>query len=122
MSRIIFAGIAAAMTVLLFTSPLQAQSATAPKAVSQTEQISLLQGQSEEAYAAGKWVAFYIANMKLSELRPFEPEYVVNIIRACALLDRKSTAYHYMLKMQQQGMTYDFNSTEDSLKIRDTEA
>lgn len=122
MSRIIFAGIAAAMTVLLFTTPLQAQSVTAPKAVSQTEQISLLQGQSEEAYAAGKWVAFYITNMKLSELRPFELEYVVNIVRACALLDRKSTAYHYMLKMQQQGMTYDFNSTEDTLKIRDTEA
>jgi hypothetical protein len=63
MSRIIFAGIAAAMTVLLFTAPLPAQSATAPKAVSQTEQISLLQGQSEEAYAAGKWVAFFISNM-----------------------------------------------------------
>jgi hypothetical protein len=122
MSRIICAGIAAAMTVLLFTAPLQAQSATAPKAVSQTEQISLLQGQSEEAYAAGKWVAFYIANMKLNELRPFEPGYMVNIVRACALLERKSTAYHYMLKMQQQGMTYDFDSTEDTLKIRDTEA
>ena len=122
MSRILLAGVAAAMTVLLLTAPLQAQPDTDPKAVSQTEQISILQKQSEEAYAAGKWVAFYIANMKLSEMRPYEPEYMVNIIRACALLDRKSTAYHYMLKMQQQGMTYDFNTTEDTLKIRDTEA
>jgi len=122
MSRIILAGAAAAMTVLLFTAPLQAQPDTAPKAVSQTEQISILQKQSEEAYAAGKWVAFYIANMKLSEMRPYEPDYMVNIVRACALLDRKSTAYHYMLKMQQQGLSYDFNSTEDTLKIRDTEA
>jgi hypothetical protein len=47
---------------------------------------------------------------------------MVNIVRACALLERKSTAYHYMLKMQQQGMTYDFNTTEDTLQIRDTEA
>ena len=122
MSRILLAGVAAAMTVLLLTAPLQAQPDTEPKAVSQTEQISILQKQSEEAYAAGKWVAFYIANMKLSEMRPYEPEYMVNIVRACALLDRKTTAYHYMLKMQQQGMTYDFNSTEDTLKIRDTEA
>ena len=122
MSRIILAGVAAAMTVLLLTTPLQAQPDTALKAVSQTEQISILQKQSEEAYAAGKWVAFYIANMKLSEMRPYEPDYMVNIVRACALLDRKSTAYHYMLKMQQQGMTYDFNSTEDTLQIRDTEA
>jgi len=126
MPRIIFAGVAVAMTVLLFTAPLQAQSNTAPQAVSQeaseSEKIAVLEEQSREAYAAEKWVAFYIANMKLSELRPFEPEYMVNIIRACALLDRKSTAYHYMLKMQQQGMTYDFNTTEDTLKIRDTEA
>ena len=122
MPRILFAGVAAAMTVLLFTTPLQAQSAAAPKAVSQTEQISILQKQSEEAYAAGKWVAFYIANMNLSELRPYEPEYMVNIVRACGLLDRKSTAYHHMLKMQQQGLSFDFNSTEDTLKIRDTEA
>jgi hypothetical protein len=122
MPRIIFAGVTAAMTVLLFTAPLQAQSATTPKVVSQTEQISMLQEQSQEAYAAGKWVAFYIANMKLSELHPFEPENMVNIVRACALLERKSTAYHYMLKMQQQGMTYDFNTTEDTLQIRDTEA
>jgi len=113
MPRIIFAGVAVAMTVLLLTAPLQAQSDTAPQAVSQevseSEKIAVLEEQSREAYAADKWVAFYIANMKLSELRPFEPEYMVNIIRACALLDRKSTAYHYMLKMQQQGMTYDFN-------------
>jgi hypothetical protein len=122
MPRIIFAGVTAAMTVLLFTAPLQAQSATTPKVVSQTEQISMLQEQSQEAYAAGKWVAFYIANMKLSELRPFLSENMVNIVRACALLERKSTAYHYMLKMQQQGMTYDFNTTEDTLQIRDTEA
>ena len=122
MSRILLAGVAAAMTVLLLTAPLQAQPDTEPKAVSQTEQISILQKQSEEAYAAGKWVAFYIANMKLSEMRPYEPVYMVNIVRACALLDRKSTAYHYMLKMQQQGMTYDFDSTEDTSQIRDTEA
>ncbi len=122
MSRIIFAGVAAVMIVLLFTAPLQAQPDTAPKAVSLNEQVSTLQKQSGEAYAAGKWVAFYIANMKLSELRPFEPEYMVNIVRACALLDRKSTAYHYMLLMQQQGMTFDFDSSEDTSQIRDTEA
>jgi DNA-binding beta-propeller fold protein YncE len=110
------------MTVLLFTAPLQAQPDAAPKAVSQTEQISMLQKQSEEAYAAGKWVAFYIANMKLSEMHPYEPDYMVNIVRACALLGRKSTAYHYMLLMQQQGMTFDFDSTEDTSQIRDTEA
>jgi len=83
MTRIILAGAAAAMTVLLFTALLHAQSATASEVVSQevseSQQVAVLEEQSREAYAAEKWVAFYIANMKLSELRPYEPEYMVNI-------------------------------------------
>jgi len=122
MPRIILAAVAAAMTVLLLTTPSQAQPSTAPGATTQLEEIATLEQQSQETYAAEEWVAFYIANMKLSQLRPYESEYMVNIIRACALLDRKSTAYHFMLKMQQQGLSYDFNSTEDTLLIRDTEA
>jgi hypothetical protein len=122
MSGIKFAIVAAAMTVLLSTTPLQAQSRKTPQAATQKEEIALLQKQSQEADAAGEWVALYVANMKLNQIRPYEPGYMVNIIRACALLDRKSTAYHFMLKMQQQGMSYDFNSIEDTLQIRDTEA
>lgn len=119
MPRLLFAGIAAAITVFLFTAPLQAQSANGQQ---QLQEAADLQKQSEEAYAAEKWVAFYVANMKLAQLRPYEPEYMVNIVRACARLDRKSTAYHYMLKMQQQGLSYDFSSVEDTVEIRDTEA
>lgn len=119
MPRLLFAGIAAAITVFLFTAPLQAQPTTGQQ---QLQEAAELQKQSEEAYAAEKWVAFYVANMKLAKLRPYEPEYMVNIVRACARLDRKSTAYHYMLKMQQQGLSYDFSSIEDTVGIRDTEA
>jgi hypothetical protein len=138
MPRSLIAGIAAAITVFLFTASSQAQSTndqpasekTAPEktavesksAVQQLQEAAELEKQSQEAYAAEKWVAYYVANMKLSKLRPYQPEYMVNIVRACARLGRKSTAYHYMLKMQQQGMSYDFNSVEDSVGIRDTEA
>lgn len=126
MPKILSAGLAVVMTVLLSTATLQAQSSSAPQAVlpevSEREKIATLLEKSQEAYAAEKWVAFYSANMKLNQLRPYEPEYLINIVRACALIDRKSTAYHHMLLMQQQGMTFDFNSTEDTVKIRNTEA
>ncbi len=133
MPRSLIAGIAAAITVFLFTAPSQAQSTSdhpAPEkktveskiAVQQLQEAAELEKQSQEAYAAEKWVAYYVANMKLNKLRPYQPEYMVNIVRACARLDRKSTAYHYMLKMQQQGMSYDFSSIEDTVGIRDTEA
>jgi hypothetical protein len=122
MPRFNFAAIAAAITVLLFSLPLQAQSDSAPGTSTEKEEVALLEKQSQETYAAGEWVNFYVANMKLNQLRPFEPGYSINIIRACALLDRKSTAYHYMLKMQQEGQSFDFNSLPDTLQIRDTEA
>jgi len=131
MPKLIIAGIAVAMTALLLTSSVQAQSPTASPAskqagfktpAEQQQEIDDLEKQSREAYAAEKWVALYVANMKLAKLRPYEPEYLVNIVYACAHLGRKSTAYHFMLLLQQQGYFFDFSSTEDTVDIRDTEA
>jgi hypothetical protein len=82
----------------------------------------ILQARSAKAYKEGNWVQLYAANMQLHQQRPYVPEYMYNIVIAAAQLDRKSTAYHYMMQMQQQGLSYDFNQTEDTLKIRNTEA
>jgi hypothetical protein len=109
-------GIAATMFVLILTASLQAQ----PTPGSQAE-IAELKEKAQAAYAEEKWVHFYSANMKLHKLLPFEPQYLVNVVKACAMLDRKSTAYHYMLLMQQQGFTYDFNADEETAGIRGTE-
>lgn len=133
MPRNVFACAAVASAVLIFSGPSTAQPATAPAAAAETanpaaqrESLSALVNTWEEksraAYEAGKWVSFYAANMKLKELLPYEPRYFINIVRACGQLDRRSTAYNYMLELQQQGFSYDFSSTDDTLKIRDTEA
>jgi hypothetical protein len=53
--------------------------------------------------------------------RPYEPVYMKRVIEACALLERQRTAYHYMLKMQQQGLAYDFSEVPDAANIRSTE-
>jgi hypothetical protein len=81
-----------------------------------------LEEKSRQAYADGKYLGFYIANLKLHKMRPHVPQYTVNLVRASALLDKANTAYHYMHTMQQQGLSYDFNSTEDTLNIRGTQA
>ena len=133
MPRNLLAAFAVALTALTFALPLQAQSAAAQAepgdqagqaapAESLKEQVATLEEKSRVAYEEGKWVSFYTANMKLNQLLPYEPEYLVNVVRACALLDRKTTAYHYMLQLQQQGVAHDFNATDDTLSIRDTEA
>jgi hypothetical protein len=98
-------------------SPPAQQAQRAPR-----EDPGILEAESQQAYADGEYLRFYIANMKLHNMFPNVPQYTYNIVRACALLDKANTAYHYMLKMQQQGLSYDFNETEDTQSIRKTQA
>jgi sugar lactone lactonase YvrE len=100
-----------------------AQSSPAPEAGrSPPQDPGQLEAESRQAYEDGNYLRFYIANMKLHNRFPYVPQYMYNIVRACALLEKNNTAYHYMLKMQQQGLSYDFNATEDTLNIRKTQA
>jgi DNA-binding beta-propeller fold protein YncE len=133
MPRIIYAGVIAAMSVLIFSAPLQAQSPSAPQASAGKakssakvrnlrQEIAKLEEKSRIAEEDEKWVPYYAANMKLNALLPYQHQYLVNVIEACAMIDRKTSAYHYMLQLQQQGFSYDFNSTERTLQIRQTEA
>ena len=103
------------------TPDKQGQQASQP-AKKQPTDPAILQARSNKAYEEGNWVQLYATNMQLHQQRPWVPEYLYNIVIAAAQLDRRSTAYHYMMQMQQQGLSYDFNQTEDTLKIRGTEA
>ena len=94
--------------------PIQAAAAAEPD-------IETLEQQSQEAYAAQKWVRYYGANIRLMNQRPYEPIYMKRVIEACALLERRRTAYHYLLQMQKQGLSYDFRETPDAANIRTTE-
>jgi len=102
--------------------PKDAQSATsAPSKKKIIESVDELEENSRQAYADGKYVRYYVANMKLHELRPYEPRYMENIIAACALVNRPRTAYHYLLQMQQQGFSNDLGKNPDTESIRNTE-
>lgn len=82
----------------------------------------MLEQQARQAYAEGDFLRFYIASLKLHNQMPYVPSYMVDLIRACALLGRQNTAYHYMLTMQQQGLSYNFNEIEDAASLRGTQA
>ena len=145
MLRILIAGAVAALIALSAVAPLAAQQTkpesgpesgpeagpaegkNAPprqeaRATRPPEDPAKLEAQSRQAYADGKYLPFYIANLKLHKLYPHVPSYMINLVRASALLEKANTAYHYMHMMQQQGLSFDFNSTEDTLNIRGTQA
>lgn len=125
MSRINVVSIFAALSTALLTFSLLAQQLPEPEQANskdkKIESVAGLEEKSRQAYADGKYVRYYVANMKLHELRPFEPSYMENIVAACALLNRRTTAYHYLLQMQRQGFANDLSKNPDTISIRSTE-
>jgi hypothetical protein len=121
MSKILLSGAAAALLILLFTFSLHAQAPAGTEEQAVQASIESLEERSREAFANGDAEAAYEANLQLHELRPLAGDYMHDIVRAAALQDRKTEAYEMMLAMQRQGMSYDFNQTDDTLKIRKTE-
>lgn len=119
MSKTILTSALAALMILLLAPGAEAQ---ANKGKAPTESVAELEQKARQAYQDKNWVRMYSYNMNLHKQRPFVPEYMLNIVLAAASLDRPQTAYHYMLKMQQQGLNYDFSQYPETESIRDTEA
>jgi hypothetical protein len=141
MLRKLTAGAFAALIALSPCAAVQAQPAQDPQQAQDAQQAdphraprqeappqqapadpAVLEQQSRQAYADGEYLSFYIANLKLHNMFPYVPQYMINLVRASALLGKANTAYHYMHTMQQQGLSFDFNSTDDTENIRTTQA
>ncbi len=73
------------------------------------------------SYEAGEYLKFVQATMRLRNARPYEPQYMIGMVIGGALVGRTKTSYSYMHMMQQQGLSYDFNQTDDTESIRGTE-
>lgn len=76
---------------------------------------------ANNAYAAKDYVTFRSALQQLHIKRPNNSDYMYQLVLAHALLNEKSAAYDQMLRMQRQGLAYDFELTDDSTNIRGTE-
>jgi hypothetical protein len=85
------------------------------------EDVPGLQKMAVESYQAENYIKFLQATIELRKLRPYEQQYMIGMVAGAARIGRPNTAYNYMHVMQQQGLSYDFNETDDSINIRGTE-
>lgn len=97
-------------------------SAQIAPAVALPDNVPALLAKVNEAYAAKDYQTLVSALERINKMRPNNSEYMYRLVIAYALLDEKSKAYDLMLRMQQQGLAYDFTQTEDTMNIRGTEA
>lgn len=74
------------------------------------------------AYAAKDYPEMLEAMEQLHQLRPWNADYMAFLVIAYALNEEREKAYELMLTMQRQGLSWDFDQTEDSAFLRGTEA
>jgi len=110
--------IVVAFTLAVGSLPLAAQTGTTEV---KPENVPALLNKANAAYTAKDYLTFRQTLESLRRLRPFNSQYMYQLVIAHALLDEKTRAYDLMLKMQQQGLAYDFMETDDSMNIRGTE-
>jgi len=82
----------------------------------------MLERQAAEARSQENWTDLLNYGTQLHEQRPFVPAYMLEVIRAAAALGERQTAYEYMLKLQQSGLSYDMDQIPQTADMRGTEA
>jgi sugar lactone lactonase YvrE len=85
------------------------------------ENVVDLRQLANQFYEEKNHARFRDVMLKLHQQRPYNSEYMVQLVLAYALLGERRQAYNIMLTMQKQGLSFDFNNTEDSNLIRNTQ-
>jgi len=77
--------------------------------------------EANKTFTAKDYPRFRAVMESLHKKRPNNSEYMYQLVIAYALLDEKTRAYDLMLRMQKQGLAYDFSLTDSTLNIRGTQ-
>jgi hypothetical protein len=67
------------------------------------------------------WANYAVGVRRAVELRPYRSDLLFELSRACALVDDKTCSYDALLKLQEQGMTYNPKDDPDFKKVATTE-
>lgn len=85
------------------------------------DNVPALLVKANETFKGQDYLTFRRVMQALHEKRPYNSDYMYQLVIANALLNDKQLAYELMLRMQQQGLAYDFNADDNTLNIRGTE-
>ena len=113
--------IAALLSWAMGLSAQEAPNATS-EAAQTAQSIATLERQAAQARSQENWADLYTYSVQLHEQRPYVPAYMLEIIRAAAAMGERQTAYEYMLKLQQSGLSYDMNQIPQTADMRNSEA
>ena len=85
------------------------------------EDVEGLEAMANQAIEEDNALRLLQTTILLRRQQPYAPRHLVNMVRAYAMMERPTSAYNYMLQMQQQGLTYDFDQLEQASVLQGTE-
>jgi hypothetical protein len=111
-------GFLLAICLLMSGLPLMAQTGNS-KAL--PDNVPALMKKANSSFVAEDYTGFRDAMMALHKMRPNNSDYMYQLVIANALVNNKTGAYDMMLRMQKQGLAYDFLTPESTKNIRGTQ-
>lgn len=85
------------------------------------DDIAGLEEVAKQAIADDNGLRLLQSTILLRRQQPYAPRHMVNMVRAYAMMGKPTSAYHYMLQMQQQGLSYNFDQLEETINLHGTE-
>lgn len=122
--------ISTALVLALMIQPAMAQQEAAPSSEAKKpvkaksrfpKDVAGLEAMAQQAIEEDNGLRLLQTTILLRRQEPYDPENLVNMVRAYAMMERPTSAYNYMLQMQQQGLSYDFDSLEETINLQGTE-
>ncbi len=98
----------------------QADAAPSKPVLDLPDNIDRLRQLASEAYYGKRYPRFVAIMEKLRSLRPYNSDYMYQMVLAYALNGQMTPAFNEMLIMQRQGLNYNFDDTPDSESLRTT--
>ncbi len=90
----------------------------APLATAHSEQIGLWLARAAAAYEQGDDAAWIEALEELHRMRPHNPDFMLQLVSGYARSGQTAKAFDMMLRMQRQGMAYDWDENPDVETLR----
>lgn len=135
-ARLILAGL-----ILTLAAHAQAQETSAPKPAAagtaetvttqegrkplsklpERQQINVWMARAAAAFDAGETEKWVRALESLHRMRPYNQDFMRQLVQGYAQLDQKTEAYNIMLTMQQQGLAYDWDNDPKVENLRGTQ-
>ena len=114
-----------ALAVLLFNTHVHAQALDAPPPplptdteleLARIDNVAELMGRARQYYEDKDWRRYTYVLERLTRIRPYNGGFQFKLAQAYAMQDMKTPAYDLLLKMQQQGLSYDPSTVPEAFE------